>query len=253
MTRKSSKFKHILHILFTLYICVILVSNNAFAVCVDGEAPSCFIDLNKDKKYKFVFIGDSFIKGVGDIDNTGGYVARLKKDFKTNFKKVNIVKIARPGATTKEVFTYIKKNIYKKKTILSKIHDADAIILDLGRNDFWSKQPVIYSITTLKRLIKFLKSKSDNKIKPFITASTLVHVADWKLSQQNFIKQFNTELLKYPLITGEILQHTFPTTILSEDGLHPSPLGYTYIYKQIREQMTTSLYDVMKFHYRKVY
>ena len=164
----------------------------------------------------------------------------------TNFKKVNVVKIARPGRTTKEVFTYIKQNIYKNKNILSKIHDTDAIILDVGRNDYWGKQSPLYSITVLKRLVKFLKQNCGSKRKPFVTASTLIHVANSKPAQLNFVKQFNYELLKNPLITGEILQHTFPTTILGDDGLHPTPLGYTYIYKQVKEQMFTSLYNIMK-------
>ena len=98
----------------------------------------------------------------------------------------------------------------------------------------------------LKRLVKFLKQNCGSKRKPFVTASTLIHVANSKPAQLNFVKQFNYELLKNPLITGEILQHTFPTTILGDDGLHPTPLGYTYIYKQVKEQMFTSLYNIMK-------
>lgn len=237
--------RKIFYIIVTISL-TLLFPPRVFAECIVGDRNSCFVDLNKDKEIKILFIGDSFIKGVGDINNTGGYVSRLKKDFKANFKKVNVVKIARPGRTTKEVFTYIKQNIYKNKNILSKIHDTDAIILDVGRNDYWGKQSPLYSITVLKRLVKFLKQNCGSKRKPFVTASTLIHVANSKPAQLNFVKQFNYELLKNPLITGEILQHTFPTTILGDDGLHPTPLGYTYIYKQVKEQMFTSLYNIMK-------
>lgn len=225
----------------------LIIANVSVALSCDNITTStCFVDFNKDKKIKILFIGDSFIKGVGDINNTGGYVEKLKRNFKKNFKQVNVVKIARPGRTTKEVLTYIKQNIYKKSGILKKLTGTDVIIFDLGRNDYWNKQGAIYSITTLKRLIKFIKNNSNTKIDPFISASTLIHV-NKRYAQENFIKQFNYELLKHTDISGEILQHTFPIDILGEDGLHPTPDGYTYIYEQVREQMVTSLYNVMKY------
>ena len=98
----------------------------------------------------------------------------------------------------------------------------------------------------LKRIVKFLKKKCGSKRKYFVNDSILINVDNSKKEKLNFVKQFNYELLKNPLITGEILQHTFPTTILGDDGLHPTPLGYTYIYKQVKEQMFTSLYNIMK-------
>ncbi|MGI6681007.1 MAG: SGNH/GDSL hydrolase family protein [Bdellovibrionota bacterium] len=240
----------VLNIFFINIFIVLSFFTNSLYACDETNLSTCFVDRNKDKKIRILFIGDSFVRGVGDVNNKGGYTTKLNNDFRANTKrKVRITKIARPGATVAQILSHIKQNIYKNPTMLRKIYNADAIILDMGRNDFWDRRNrnnVRRSITTLRRLIKFLRTESGAKVKPFITVSTLAHVSTKKPKQLNFIKSFNTELLKYPKISGIILQHQLPTTILSEDGLHPSPLGHNYIYSQVRTQMLTTLYNKMK-------
>lgn len=201
-----------------------------------------FVDYNCNQEIKIVFIGDSFVRGIGDTNNKGGYVLKLKEDF--NDRGVVVTKVGFAGITTQQLLRKFKDTLSKKGEIYKKVVDADVIIMDIGRNDFWDKRKPLYSITTLKRLIKFLEENlTENETSPFITSSTLMHVINKKVKQLSFIKQFNALLLAQPDMSSRIIrQHSFHTAILSPDGLHPSAYGYTYIYKKLKKQIRKALY-----------
>ncbi len=226
---------------------ILLVSTFVFTSFSAFACPTIvprFVDYNCDQQIKIVFIGDSFVRGIGDTNNKGGYVARFKTDFATN--GIVVTKVGIPGATTWRILRKFKDTLLNKGEIYNKVVDADVIIIDAGRNDFWHNRKTMYSITTIKRLIKFLKENlTENDTSPMITVSTLMHVSYNKVKQLSFIKEFNALLLGQTDISGIIRQHSFHYSLLSSDGLHPTPYGYTYIYKKLKKQIRKALYSKM--------
>ncbi len=203
-----------------------------------------FFDFNCDQKLNIVFIGDSVVYGVGDSVNkgSGGYVLRIQKKY-PNFtnKQVRVTALGFPGVTSQGLLSKIKK-IYKNrnksgvKKSFNRMNEADIIVIDVGRNDFWNKDPVIYTFNNIKRLVEFLDSilpKLNAKSLVFINTSTLIPTS--RDFQVPFITKLNTLLSKYPYTR---IKQKLDVRLLNSDGLHPSSKGYISIANTVFSQLT---------------
>lgn len=205
---------------------------------------SDLVDRNCDGKVRIVFIGDSIVYGFGDERNKGGYVGRL--DQKLRNKYLRIKKFAVSGITTQLLLKQIKSKMSKrKKNLYNILIEADAVIVDVGRNDYWDRKTPEYTANTIKRIMNYIRNYKDYSIPPYVTASTLIHVKKTKIQQYNFVLQLNKRIYNRKDIGCVINQHEFPQSILSADGLHPNAKGYTYIYRQLLKQLKNELVNAM--------
>lgn len=212
-----------------------------------SQATKCkkkFLDFNCDQKLNIIFIGDSIVYGVGDSVNKGkgGYVLRIQKKFpRFSLDKVRITALGYPGITTQKLLAQIKQ-IYKNrkkrpfKRTFKRLSEADIIVIDVSRNDFWNNKPVEYSFNNIKRLVSFLQNnlpKLHDKDLVFISTSSLIPTS--RSFQIPFIEELNKKLLKYPYTR---IKQKLNVNLLNSDGLHPSSMGYTSVADNIFSQLT---------------
>lgn len=212
----------------SLFAAALLVYAEAANACplVDG-----LIDVTCDQQLKIVDTGDSIVYGVGDerFAGKGGYVRRLKPYY----RRTRFINLGIPGITTKNLLRYFKKNLdgrsAARSSVTSKVTGADYVIIDIGRNDFWGRQPAARTVANIQRLVRYLRRrlKQLNGVEPVVAIASLIPTA--RAFQLPFIQEVNAGLLasdsfSYPVA---IRFDTLPDSILSEDGLHPDSPGYT--------------------------
>lgn len=185
-------------------------------------------DLTCDGILKIVFIGDSFVRGVGDspADN-GGYVARLA----ALYPDASIQNLGVPGITSEQLYRNYKY-IFDRGShgpTWAALQRADIIILDVGRNDFWAQNPSFEVARNVKRLVGLLRSHLSQDPNYPAPAFGVTRLAPTNRSfQASFISAVNRELLKLKSSTFpvEIRADTLNRKYLRRDGLHPSSRGY---------------------------
>jgi lysophospholipase L1-like esterase len=209
------------------------------------------IDYNCNQKLKLAFIGDSIVFGVRDNDNNGagGYVLRLSKLF----PNAEFTNLGVPGITTQEMIRKLKDGFTSTKSdpVKTKLLDADIIVIDIGRNDYWDKVHSSYSMTNIRRIVTTINEWFDTnrKVRPYILVSPLLPINTYSRNfQAPFIKALNERIIRASQLKQiKVLFRvdTLPSTILSYDGLHPYSAGYTviakYIYPRLKYLLSTSL------------
>ncbi len=199
------------------------------------------IDFNCDQQYKVAVVGDSIVKGVdGDsldpfYDGDGGYVARLEAQTGYTFSNIGI-----RGIRSDQLLRDFKRNINKKLT--SKLlKDADIVIIDVGRNDFWNsplEQITLPTVRNIKRIVSFLKKvyqKRDSKVVPYFMVATLIPTTRTNIHEldlQLFVDDLNQNLRRFKsrgLPVELFFDEEFDINILGADLLHPSSTGYQEI------------------------
>lgn len=213
------------------------------------------IDYNCDQKLKIVFIGDSIVYGRGDTAHadSGGYVFRLA----TKFPRAEIAKLGVPGITTGSMLRQIKDALasVSSNDIKNKLRDADVIILDIGRNDYWDEVRSSLAVNNLRRIITtindwYIKNK---KILPYSAVNTLLPLNPTKktirVKQLPYMSAFNINVihlsnLKLLKILGR-LDLLSKDTISLYDGIHPTSHSYDFItahlFPRLRYLLATSL------------
>jgi len=184
-------------------------------------------DFNCDLKVKIAVTGDSIVKGVGDTaPQTGGYVARLAE----HYPDVKFSNLGVGGITSGQLFRSFHRKLNQQAdgATKRKIRDADLVIIDVGRNDFWVKATPSQTKRNISRLASFLKGwvKSQSGVAPLISVSTLLPTT--RLFQKHFLEHVNQTLLASTLPV-DIRVDELDTSYLSYDGLHPDGLGYDEI------------------------
>lgn len=209
---------------------VILFSlQNAYACPKIGG----LIDYNCNQSIKIAITGDSIVKGVGGLPDEEGYVARLRELL----PRATITDLGVAGVTSFRLLRAFKKLLSQKKEGETKIktNDADIIIVDVGRNDFYSHGIPSLTVNNIRRLVKFLRTHvgADVQSPPYIIVSTLLPTA--RRFQQPFIDEVNRLLLKLSSPDFKVLVRFdyIDVELLSEDGLHPSPEGYIAMGNQL--------------------
>lgn len=228
------------------YLLVLFIGVFCFFDSFIQNATACpkignLIDYNCNQVLKIVITGDSIVKGVGGLPEEEGYVARLRE----RLPKAEITDLGVAGVTSFRLLRAFKKLLSQKKEGQTKIKtsDADIIVVDVGRNDFYSHGIPSLTVNNIRRLVKFLREHvgSDVQSPPYIIVSTLLPTT--RRFQQPFIDEVNRLLLKLSSKDFKVLVRFdyLSTDYLSEDGLHPSPEGYIAMGDQLYYVITKPL------------
>lgn len=185
-------------------------------------------DFNCDRELRIAFTGDSVVKGVGDElnENNGGYVLRTQE----RFTRAKVFNLGVAGITTPRLFASFRTFLLKKKAGQTKenTRDADLIIVDAGRNDFYLETPAIDTIANLKKLVRLLRRHigSDVQSPPLIAVSTQLPTT--REFQAPFISEINHLLVlnSSGFFPVRVRFDTVDPALISLDGLHPTSAGY---------------------------
>ncbi|MCB0309699.1 MAG: SGNH/GDSL hydrolase family protein [Bdellovibrionales bacterium] len=200
-----------------------LISRSALA-CPMFEG---LADYNCDQMVKITFLGDSIVRGVGDSSvKRGGYVGRIAEGYFED----RIVNMGVPGITSNTMFTNLRRNLKRAnpgKTV-RKLRQADRVVLHLGVNDYWLDRGPRFTIRNLKRIVKLLRKEMRDQYgaKPLISVSTLLPTA--RSYQAPFVDAVNAEIkaADSSALPVQIVHDDFDLNLLTDDGLHPGPIGY---------------------------
>lgn len=195
------------------------------------------IDFNCDGKHRVVATGDSFVVGIGDdkLQPEGGYIVRLKEHFPDS----ELVKLGLRGATAQGLLAFYKQLFVKqpKSKIARQLGYADVLIIDIGRNGYFSEDTPEFTATAVRRLAKYLEIEIKKRFKyaPIIAIAT--EAPTTRGYQRSFVADLNDVLLASqtssmpPLIRFDLLDPSF----ISWDGLHPSSAGHRELARYVAE------------------
>ncbi len=226
------------------FFCTLLsrASLGALGSCFALSASCCplidkLIDYNCDRSLKIAFTGDSIAYGVGDElnENSGGYGLRLSQTFPDSI----IRNVGVRGITSDQLLRAFKKNLRKLphgKTYFRSVN-TDIMLIDVGRNDYWSELKPSFTVRNIRRLVKFLRTElaKYDEAPPYIAVNTLLPTT--RLFQKPFIDEVN-KLLIAEQARGLTLAAHFdqvPSELISDDGLHPTSAGYDAMAFLLRE------------------
>lgn len=135
-----------------------------------------------------------------------------------------------PGITSARLLAYYKQLFVKKpkSSLIKQLGTADILIIDVGRNDYFNRNPAALTVTTIKRLVKYLNTELKKR---FGSAPLIVQTVLTPSNRQfdvAFITAINTALLKKRsnALPAYLRFDLLDPTLLSPDGLHPSSAGY---------------------------
>ena len=200
-------------------------------------------DVNCDGILKMVFLGDSIVKGVQDsfFDElgNGGYPLRLSAQL----PMADIWNLGIPGATTRSLFRATRKNSRRSRGRTFKaLRDADIIVIDVGRNDFWERVSEMTSLRNIKRLKVLLTRWQQNRTgkESYIVVSSLIPTK--RPEQQIFVDKLNSAINRRKAQLNVYMRfEKLGTEILSEDNLHPNALGYDAIAEFARRVLARNI------------
>lgn len=190
---------------------------------IDGN-----VDFNCDGIHKVAITGDSLVTGRGDLrfNNNGGYSLRVGRTLKTS----SIQRLGMPGFSSQRVFERIKMRMEstRNNAIKSGLLDADLVIIDMGRNDFFTDVEPGFTVRNIKRLIKYLKRKlaQEGHTAPLFAVATLTPTT--RGFQRPFVEGVNTLLAEFssPELPVRLFFNNLDPALISADGIHPTTDGY---------------------------
>lgn len=222
----SMKIRTAKTMLLSLASCCLLAAPALACPAIDG-----MIDFNCDGRLKIAITGDSVVKGDGDSPARppGGYVTRLAE----RFPKASFVNLGIDGVTSFGLLRNFTQILGKGGTASLKrlVKEADLIIIDVGRNDYFQKHPASYTINNIERLVKLFRRKLADPAgsAPFVAISTLIPTT--RSFQQPFVAEVNRFLItsRSPNLPVYIRLDGLPLSDINFDGIHPNSLGYDEI------------------------
>jgi lysophospholipase L1-like esterase len=187
------------------------------------------VDYNCDERLRIPITGDSIVYGVGDGGTEGeerGYVARLQAAL----PEAEVYNVGVRGITSSRLLRALKRNLAKDppgETIL-KLDAADIVVIAVGVNDFFEHAEPSRTVRNLRRIVAFLRRyyAERGEIVPVIKVSYLTPTL--RGYQRPFISAVNDlcrKLRSSALPMGPDYS-TLDTSLLGEDGLHPTASGY---------------------------
>jgi lysophospholipase L1-like esterase len=214
----------------------ISLASAAFTAALPLHSQACpliggLVDYNCDGRHKVVATGDSFVSGIGDdeIDPKigGGYMVRLQEHFpESDFTKVGF-----PGINAQRLLKFYRQLVATdlNSKIGKRIAAADVLILDFGRNGYFSQETPEYTVTAIRRLAALIQESFQERFQyaPLIVISTLAPTT--RAYQRTYIAHVNDTLLvlKDKGILPALLRFDqLNPDKISSDGLHPSPAGH---------------------------
>lgn len=192
------------------------------------------VDFNCNNHHKIVVTGDSIVRGFGDVGgDKNGYVRRLEPSFPES----EISNVGVSGITSGRLLSAFKRELRLKKGITQNlVKNADLLIIDVGRNDYWQRQPVSFTVRNIRRLVKLFEKKIGTQpgSPPLIVVSTLIPTK--RGFQAPFINELNRQLLAMSSKRFQVaLRFDQTNPDLADDGLHPTPKGYTQLSKFVKK------------------
>ncbi|NMC62490.1 MAG: SGNH/GDSL hydrolase family protein [SAR324 cluster bacterium] len=200
-------------------------------------------DFNCDGIIKFVFVGDSIVYGKGDtrLGNKGGYVQRLKAKFpNTKIQSIGLI-----GYSSGRILSKLKKELYSPGSNKTKraLRNADFILLDEGRNDYWENNPASLTARDISRTAKLLTYQVGRELErpPYIAIAYLLPTK--RIFQRTFIAQVNDglELLDRNGYNVDLAFNKLDKSLIGPDGIHPTSAGYERLTKILTKYLKSRL------------
>lgn len=225
-------------IALTLLTVVSLVSTQCYACPPVAGLP----DVNCDGVARIAILGDSVVYGVGDTINgdKGGYVLRIAQKF----PDATFDNLGTPGEEARRVIGIIESSFAGTgdATFATSLTQADVVILDIGRNDWWKFRPALATWRNLKRLRELIQSEVKQVVghKPFVVTAQLMGAN--RTGQGTWVAELNTLIAanSKPLTPGDLKFNSVSKKLLL-DRVHPGPLGYDQITKVLSQYLTVTL------------
>lgn len=213
-------------LLLTISLLLFVPSLALACPTIDG-----LIDYNCDQRIKIACVGDSFVDGVGDGPKDlvlgRGYVKRLRE----RYPSAVVATYGVPGVVSGKLLAKLKQRIPKMAVLADTfdIRDADYIVVDVGRNDYFENSSPGETVKNLFRIEKHLRITlgKNGKVAPRIVVSTLAPTT--RAFQRFFISSVNTTMLKYKSTLPVYIRPDkyMKESLISQDGIHPKSEGYT--------------------------
>jgi lysophospholipase L1-like esterase len=189
------------------------------------------IDLNSNQSLKPALTGDSIVWGVGDTvhEGEGGYVARLRN----RFPQAVVENLGVRGITTQGLLRATKANLSKDPPgeTARKFTHSDIVLIAVGVNDYFDHGDPSRTVTTIKCVVSTLGAyyRSHGEVVPLIKVAYLTPTT--RAFQRPFVSTVNQLMRRFSSNRLPMGPHfeTLPTALLSSDGLHPSPEGYSVL------------------------
>lgn len=207
---------------------------------------SKFVDYNCDQTFKIAALGDSIARGRGDSVNgdQGGYVKRLES-------LATVSNLGENGQTTRGLLLSLKRG---NKSINRGLKNADLIIVDVGRNDYFDYLAEEISLEQIVRNIKRVGNLAANKAaagdptkKPFVITGPLIRVN--RTDQNIFVGELNEVIRRFKargLPAYLEFDKNFSKSNLNADNLHPTSAGYDQIFEYLKKFIRRDLQALLR-------
>ncbi len=205
-----------------------------------------FIDYNCDQTFKITALGDSIVRGRGDSANgdQGGYVRRLERI-------ATVSNLGENGQTTRGLLLSLKRG---GKAINRGLKDADIIIVDVGRNDYFdylaeemTLEQIVRNIKRIGNLAAKKAANGDSTKAPFVLTGPLIRVN--RTDQNIYIGELNAVIRRFQArglpAYLEFDEH-FSKSNLNADNLHPTSIGYVEIFDYVKKFIRRDLQALLK-------
>ena len=217
--------------------------SNALAIMSASACPKIakLPDFNCDGEARIVVLGDSLVFGFGDTvnNNKGGYVLRTQKKF----PGATISNFGVLGLQTQDLILDIERAFDGRgeSSLANALVKADAVILDVGRNDRWLFGEPATAFRNLKRASALIKKRVTEVVETPPLVITAVMMYPNRGSQGPWMKDLDSLILKSHSFTNpaNLRFDLVSKRLLSEDQIHPTPKGYSAIAAVLIKYLST--------------
>lgn len=208
---------------------------------------SGFPDFNCDGQFVVSVVGDSLVYGTEDTENQGkgGYVLRAE----ALLQGATVNSFGYPGITTSALRTKVER-AFKRRTghrLADGLEVSDLIILDVGRNDEWSK-----SYTETAADLKDLRVEIEDEVrkrtgyKPLVVTAVLmvtrkIKKAAWISGLNRYLESANSKAAPTDLRFDSV-----PYQYCGSDRIHPTSKGYEKLAKVLVRYVNVSYPEHVK-------
>lgn len=228
----------------TIFICLLCLSFCAHAPLFAQECSSGKpVDHNCDGQQKIAVLGDSFVFGVGDskIKTLNGYIGRTQKLT----PKIRIDGFGEQGQRTAQLLQKLRDTFStnNESKLLTSLLEADAIFLDLGRNDRWLFGTPADALKNLQIIRNLLRTeiKQRTGVTPLVVLAVLM--LPNRGAQGPWVKELNKLILKSnsPDNPANLRFDLVSKRLIGADQIHPTSRGYVEISKVFKKYLTKNL------------
>ena len=222
-----------------------------------------YLDFNCDGVLKIAALGDSIVSGRGDTENgeRGGYVLRLQQALTKKKLAAQILGAGFPGIGTGDLIARMKQEQAgaRRKPITKALRDADLVVIDIGRNDWWLDAAPSLVARNVKRIARLAEQMGGVPgMPPVVVIAKLIpnERLDRRnnVTQQAYVGYVNAALTRlnqarYPVAVpfdrmppfGSLQDPPRP-----DAGVHPTSAGYQMLTGLLLEFLQTNAQELME-------